>query len=205
MPHVSPLRREDLSEHEELFAVFEGFLGFIPNSVLTLARRPAVMDGLRQLLVAIWTTGTVDAEVKSLVALMSSYGAGCRYCQAHTATRSRRAGISSEKLAALADFERSQLFSQAERAALRLAFASGQVPNAASAQHFEELRRHFDDGQIVEIVAVVAAFGFLNRWNETMATDLEELPTRVAATTLHGLAWEPGRHATPGLATPTTA
>ena len=38
-------------------------------------------------------------------------------------------------------------------------------------------------------------FGFLNRWHETMATDLEDAPLALAPTVLDGLAWEPGRHA----------
>ena len=85
------------------------------------------------------------------------------------------------------------LFTDAERAALRLALAPGQQPNGATAQHFEALRPH-DDGQIVELVAVMATFGFFNRRNETMATELEDVPTAVARDHLGGLQWDPGRH-----------
>ena len=78
---------------------------------------------------------------------------------------------------------------------MRLAFASGQSPNAARGAHFDELRRFYNDGEIVEIVGVIATFGFLNRWHETMATELEGAPSDVASQVLGGLAWEPGRHA----------
>jgi hypothetical protein len=56
------------------------------------------------------------------------------------------------------------------------------------------LRRHFDDGQIVEIVATIALFGYLNRWNDTMATDVEGLPRRVAERVLGTAGWVPGKH-----------
>ncbi len=47
------------------------------------------------------------------------------------------------------------------------------VPNEASVADFNEVKEHFDEDQIVEIVATIALFGYLNRWNDTMATTLE--------------------------------
>ena len=40
-----------------------------------------------------------------------------------------------------------------------------------------ELRRHFSEEQIVEIGAVIALFGFNNRWNALMETDIEDSVT----------------------------
>jgi uncharacterized peroxidase-related enzyme len=193
MANVQPLRRDDLPEYEELFATMEERAGFVPNAFLTMARRPALLDGLQSLLRAAFS-GTVPLELKSLVALMTSYGAGCRYCQAHQGASLVHQGIAEDKLAAVAEFDRSEHFSPAERAAMHLALAAGQQPNAVTAAHFASLREHFDEGEIVEIVGVIGAFGFLNRWHETMATDLEELPASIAAEVLGPIDWAPGRH-----------
>jgi uncharacterized peroxidase-related enzyme len=198
MANVKPLRREDLPQYEDLFKTYEHQMGFVPNSFFTMARRPEILEGFRSLILAVWTTGTVDSQLKPLVALMTSYGAGCRYCQAHEVARSHETGVSLDKISQIHDFEHSNLYTDAERAALRLALAAGQHPNRATRRQFEELRRYYDEGQIVEIVAVIAAFGFLNRWNETMATDLEPEPLALAQKTLIGLGWEPGRHAHAG-------
>jgi alkylhydroperoxidase family enzyme len=92
-------------------------------------------------------------------------------------------------------YETSELFRDAERAALRLAHHAALVPNQATDEDFAELRHHFDDGEIVEIVAMIALFGFLNRWNDTMATELEEHPFTLASEVLGGVGWEPGKHA----------
>ena len=55
--------------------------------------------------------------------------------------------------------------------------------------------KHFDEEQVVEIVAALSLFGFLNRWNDTMATELEELPADVAKASLGGsFGWEAGKH-----------
>lgn len=193
MAHLPPLRREDLPQYEAGFAAMEALVGFVPNAYLTMARRPGLLDALQALLQQVFA-GSVPRETKSLVAIMTSYGAGCRYCQAHQAASLVAQGIDPEKLAAIAEFETSVHFGDAERAAMRLAFAAGAHPNAADASHFDALRAHFDDGEIVELVGVIAAFGFLNRWHETMATDLEHEPHVVAASALRGLDWHAGRH-----------
>jgi hypothetical protein len=62
---------------------------------------------------------------------------------------------------------------------------------------FETLRQHWSDGEIVEILGVIAMFAFLNRWNDTMGTPLEAAPTAVALKTLGGQGWGAGKHADP--------
>jgi alkylhydroperoxidase family enzyme len=80
-------------------------------------------------------------------------------------------------------------------AALRLATRAAAVPNAVTDDDFAELRRHFDDAQVVEIVGVIALFGFLNRWNDTLATTLEDAPRAFAEATLAAQGWTAGKHA----------
>jgi alkylhydroperoxidase family enzyme len=103
-------------------------------------------------------------------------------------------GMDEAKIAEIWDFERSSRYSEAERAALRFARDASVVPNAVTPEHFDDLRRHWDDGEIVEILSVVGLFGFLNRWNDSMATDLEEIPTELAGRTIGPHGWEPGKH-----------
>jgi hypothetical protein len=110
----------------------------------------------------------------------------------HTA---ERVGISVEKEDALWTYEASPLFSAAERAALRVAQGAAQVPNAVSNADFAELKRHYSDAQIVDIVAVIALFGFLNRFNDTMATELESSPIEAGKRFLSAKGWSVGKHA----------
>ena len=190
---MQPLRREDHPELETLFQLYDDTLSFVPNSLYTMARRPEVLQAFSELITQIWRTGTVPVALKPLIAVVSSGAAGCRYCQAHEAVDAKMRGVSEEKIAAIWDFERSSLYSTAERVALRFAQAASVVPNQVTPGHFEELRRHWDDGQIVEILAVIGLFGFLNRWYDSMATDLEAPPMWLASRT-YGYHWEPGKH-----------
>ena len=196
MARIPPLPREEVPELEESFGPVEQRMGFLPNSLLTMARRPEVLRAVASLAQAA-RTGTVSRELKELVALVASAAAGCRYCQAHTASNAIRVGAEASKIANVWSYETSALFSDAERATLRLAHHAALVPNLATEEDFEELRRFFDDGEIVEIVTVIALFGFLNRWNDTVATDLEPRPFAVASAVIADAGWEPGKHGTP--------
>ena len=194
MPHLPPLHRDAVPEFKTLFEHYENTRGFIPNSILTMSRRPGIARAFMQLNQAILYEGTVEEELKMLVSLIASQAAGCLYCQAHMANLSSIYEASSEKIAAVWEFDTSDLFSDAERAALRLAMKASIIPNQAEQEDFEELAKFFDEGQIVELVASVALFGYLNRWNDSMATELEEHPSEVARNTIGASGWQPGKH-----------
>lgn len=193
MANMEPLRREDHPELEELFTLYDETMSFVPNSLFTMARRPEILRAFSELITQIWRTGTVPVGLKPLIAIVASAAAGCRYCQAHEAVDAKMRGVEPEKIEAIWDFERSPRYSEAERAALRFARDAASAPNAVTPSHFADLRRHWDDGEIVEILAVVGLFGFLNRWNDSMATDLEAVPLAFAAET-YGDRWGPGKH-----------
>src|SRR5438093_4234359 len=193
MAKMEPLRREDLPELEELFRHYDETLSFVPNSLYTMARRPEILRAFSELITQIWNSGTLPKSLKPLIGIVSSVAAGCRYCQAHEAVDARMRDVPVEKISAIWDFERSPLYDEGERAALRFARDASLVPNEVRSEHFEQLRRHWDDGQIVEILAVVGLFGFLNRWNDTMATALEDEPFDLAGRA-YGHNWEAGKH-----------
>jgi uncharacterized peroxidase-related enzyme len=195
MPLVEPLPLDADAEVAELARFFHVTLGFEPNSVLTMQRRPEIAKAFIALNQAVMRPDHgVSSGLKRLVGYVASLAAGCRYCQAHTALAAERFGVSEDKLAALWDYRSSPLYDDAERAALDFAAAAAAVPNAVDAGIAANLRRHWDDGQIVEILGVVALFGFLNRWNDSMATQLEPPAAQAAQRQLGSLGWEPGKH-----------
>src|SRR5680860_475771 len=117
--------------------------------------------------------GRVTSALKRLVAYISSYTAGCKYCQAHAIRAAERYGAEKEKLDNIWEYKTHSAFTNAEKAALDFAFASSTVPNSVSDEIAENMREHWDDGDIVEITGVVALFGYLNRWNDSMGSEIE--------------------------------
>jgi uncharacterized peroxidase-related enzyme len=199
MPRVDPLPLSALPD--DLRAVVssaEAYMGFVANDALTMARNPQMLRTALPFMRSIYADGAVGFDLKRLVAMMSSWAAGCQYCVAHTAHGAARLGVPENKLAALPEFDTSPLFTPAERAALRVARGSGQVPCAVTDAEFAALREHFSEDQIVEIVGVIALFGFLNRWNALLATDLEASPLSFARRALMAAGWQPGAHAGEG-------
>jgi alkylhydroperoxidase family enzyme len=160
-----------------------------------MQRNPKLVHAFVTLQAAIWGPDSeVDRGLKRLIAHVASRTAGDAYSMAHTASGALHFGVTHEKLAAIANHAASPLFSPAEKAALTLAAASGQAPSVVTDEMFAELRKHWSENQVVEIVAAIAATGFVNRWNTTMATPLEDEPMRVGQAHLKSLGWSPGQH-----------
>jgi alkylhydroperoxidase family enzyme len=194
-PRLAPLPPEHSPELGDQFASFFKTLGFVPNSVLTMQRKPPLVRAFVAMQAAIWSPDSkVDRGLKRLIAFAASRATQDPYSMAHTASGALHFGIAAEKLAALADFHTSAQFTDAERSALALAVSASAVPNGVSEEIFAELRRHWGEEQIVEIVATVAMAGFLARWNGTMATPLEAEPQEVAEKHLAPQGWSAGIH-----------
>ena len=160
-----------------------------------MAHRPEILSAFTQLSAAVLGPGTIDRGLKFLVAQMVSRVTGCCYCQAHSGRAAYGTGVAAEKIAALWEFESEEQFSDAEHAALRLARDSAVLPNAVTDGHFVTLRKHFDEPQIVELVSVASLYAFLNRYNDTLANDLEDPATEWASAHLAPGGWELGKHA----------
>lgn len=198
MTRLEPLEDDAHPELRESFATFERILGFVPNSLRVMQRRPDIVAGFEALTKAVMDpAGSVDAGFKRLCAHLASRSAGCLYCQAHSLLAAGISGIPDVKLQALWDYPTSALYTDAERAALDFAAAAGAVPNAVTDEHVERLREHWSDDQIVEILAAISLYAFLNRWNDSLATELEDVPHELAARVLGPRGWTPGKHGAP--------
>jgi uncharacterized peroxidase-related enzyme len=194
-PRIKPLPPEDSPELKDQFEAMRKNLGFIPNSILIMQRKPKLAKALAQMTAAVWDPeGKVDRGFKRIIAHVASRAAGCQYCMAHTAGGALHFGVEDKKLAAVWAYQTSPLYTKGERATLDFALAAASVPNSVTDEMFAELRKHWTEEQIVEIVGVISLFGFLNRWNDTMATPLEDEPIEVAEKYLARGGWKIGKH-----------
>jgi len=196
MPRLDPPDDEALAEIQPAIDAAAEMMGFVPNSLLLMGRTPAVAKAFGALAAAVFAPegATVDAELKLLVGHIASSAAGCNYCRAHTAYAASERGAAVERIEQAWEFETSDLFTDAERAALTLARDAALIPNAASDAHFEKLLEYYSPHQITEIVGVIAMYGFLNRWNDTLATELESSPLAFGEAFLKPGGWQPGNH-----------
>jgi uncharacterized peroxidase-related enzyme len=195
MARLQPLPPDASPELKPHFDFFLGTLGFTPNSVLTMQRKPKLAQALAVMNAAVMDPeGDVDLGFRRLVGHVVSKVSGCLYCQAHTLLGAKNFGVSDAKLADVWTYASSPHYSAKERLALDFAVAASSQPNAVTDAQFAELQQHWSDGEIVELLGVVAMFAFLNRWNDTMATPLEAVPIALALDTLGARGWNPGKH-----------
>ncbi len=195
MPLVSPVEKDLDEETQALVEFFNETLGFCPNSVLTMHHRPSIAKAFIQLNKAVMENhGRLTSAFKRMVGYISSHAAGCRYCQAHTILAAERYGADEDKLTNIWDYRTHDAFSEAERAALDFALAASVVPNAVDHSLESRLREHWTDGEIVELLGVIALFGYLNRWNDSMATSLESGAESAGERLLSTDDWERGKH-----------
>ena len=187
--YIGGKKREEFGDLEELFKQVEVFMGYVPNAHLTMAEKPELLLAFSNLAMTIFKSEGIEMETKQLIALASSLSSGCKYCQAHTSHGAERAGTKEEKIAEILNYSDSEYYSDEERAVLNLAFASGRAPNESKEEHFDELKKYFSDGQIIDIVSVISMFGFLNRWNDTLGTKLEDVPKDFVEEKLKPLGW----------------
>ncbi len=196
MARIPLLDLSEIEGLEELNEFYNAMFGFVPNGVRIMAHRPEILRGFLQLRRAVVdpATSAVPVDLKELVGHMASKTAGCRYCQAHTISGAESAGVSAQRLQSIWEYPDSELFTDAEKAALDLAVAAASVPNGVTDELMAKVRAHWDDGQIVEIMAVIAMYGYLNRWNDSFATPLEESSLNSATNALGHAGWHPGNH-----------
>jgi alkylhydroperoxidase family enzyme len=80
----------------------------------------------------------------------------------------RRLGWTEDQIKNLADFEKRSDFTDAEKAALRFAERMTRDPHTVDDALWAELRRYFDEGEIIEIAASVGLFNYFNRFNDAL-------------------------------------
>ena len=187
--HIGGDLREDFDDLESVFTGVEGAMGYLPNAYLGMAKRPELLKAFSALVMTIFTQPGLDQGTRQLIALASSLSAGCKYCQAHTSHGASNAGVEESKIVDILNYKESEFYSESEKAVLDLAFAAGQTPNASNEMHFVELKKYYSKEVITDIVSVISIFGYLNRWNDTLGTELEDMPKEFVENKLKPLGW----------------
>jgi len=162
-PLVHPLDRNATPQAAEMAEFYEETLGFTPNSLFTMMHRPRIASAFVEMNQAVMENkGRVTSALKRQIAYLSSMTTGCRYCEAHAIRAAVRYGSEEDKLQHIWDYKTYSAFSEGERAAFDLAIAASSVPNAVDDEISDRMREHWDEGEIVEILGVIALFGYLS-------------------------------------------
>ena len=163
---------------------------------LEIFRWPELMHLFRDMVELVMVSPTnLPRQLRSELFTMASVAGGCQHCQAHGAYTLHLMGVDPDRIRDIWTFEQSREFTEAEKAALRLARDGALVPNNVEPGHFADLRRHYSDRQVVEMLAVISLAGWFNRWNNSIATVTDSESVVWAEANLKAVGWELGKHA----------
>jgi AhpD family alkylhydroperoxidase len=114
--------------------------------------------------------GSVDPRTKALCAVMVAWLNACERCVENNLDAARELGVTQAALDALERYTESDEFSPDQRVALEAAVAITREPRGISQVLCERLRVHFDEGQIVELVAAIGLQNYLSRASNAFRT-----------------------------------
>lgn len=172
MARISRLGRRDVSEAVgEIYDRYVRQRGNVPNMFRTVAHRPEILQTMIAHMEAILNTGTLPTSLKELVIVRTSQMNNCEYCLASHSLLARKLGYSDAQIAALSNFENSDAFIAREKAALRLAERLTRNQGPLDDAELAELKTHFTEGEIVELMAASGLFNYFNRFNNLLAME----------------------------------
>jgi uncharacterized peroxidase-related enzyme len=172
MARISRLGRRDVSEAVgEIYDRFVRQRGNVPNMFRTVAHRPEILQTMIAHMEAVLNTGTLPTALKELVIVRTSQMNNCEYCLASHSLLAKKLGYDDAQIAALPHFESSDSFTAREKTALRLAERLTRNERALDEAELGELKVHFTEGEIVELMAASGLFNYFNRFNNLLAME----------------------------------
>lgn len=140
-------------------------VGRVIEPMRVLARRPLLLAGNGAMELAFERSSAADEHAKELATLKVAALVGCEFCLDIGSMIALRSGVSEEQLRALGDYDDSPAFDARERLALDLAVAMTATPAVISEELWAQLRDHFDEPALVELVAYIGWENFRARTN----------------------------------------
>lgn len=168
---VAPIGKEQAAQEvQPIFDKLTHVFGHMPSFFGVMARVPEALQHFMPLYSAVIDKGSVEAKYKELAYLKTAQINGCEYCfKAHSASGKKK-GVSEDQIKGLAFFGRNPAFDEKGKAVLLYAERVTRGASAIRPQALEDLKRHFNDDQIVELTLTVCIANFTNRFNDAMLT-----------------------------------
>ena len=137
-------------------------------------RTPKVFAALALLYGALDRRGSpIEPGLRSLITVRVSQINWCAFCVDINSATSLKRGVDESKLANLADFTESDLYTQREKAALAYAEKITFSVREVSSEDIERLRRHFDDDTIIELTALIAFQNLSSKFNAALGVEAQ--------------------------------
>jgi len=186
MTRISRLGRREVSDAVgEIYDRYVRQRGNVPNMFRTVAHRPEILQTMIAHMEAVLNTGTLPTSLKELVIVRTSQMNNCEYCLASHSLLAKKLGYSEAQIAALPHFDSSDEFTPREKSALRLAERLTRNERPLADEELRDLKAHFTEGEIIELMAASGLFNYFNRFNNLLAMEPTQAGSGVEPATAH--------------------
>ena len=142
------------------------------NLYRALGNHPALAAAWTEFANSIRHDSATPRSLRELMILRTAQIARSEYEWAHHLRMARKAGVSEERIAAVANWRGSKEFDAKERAALALTEAV-MACNVTDAVH-AEVKRHFSDAEFVELSLTAGFYAMVSRMLDAMRVELDD-------------------------------
>ena len=159
MTHIEPLRIDEVRDPELKTLVERCEHVGVPGSAfaLILSRAPGHARALLDAMLLSHTGGNVSHRLKEIIRVQLARRAGDPYFSRLRSAPAMREGLDEAAVTAgCEDYERSPLFSEKEKWALRYADQMYLNPASVDAAFYDGMKKHYSEAEIMELGAFIA-------------------------------------------------
>jgi Carboxymuconolactone decarboxylase family. len=171
MPATATLDRPQTSDElDDVLDRAEAYFGHLPNLVRVLASNPAMCRTVTDFLIQSLGPGRLDWGFKELIILKTLRATGSHYSYGAHERIAAELGVSTDKIGDVANsiWQTSDHFPDGERAVFALVEQIDEDANDVSDELWDELRAHWDNGQLLEANAVITTFLMIGRVGDAL-------------------------------------
>jgi AhpD family alkylhydroperoxidase len=160
IPEVKPGTRPELAEQEARILASRGRLSPLYT---ILMNSPAIVDGWEQMLTAVRNKSSLNAAIREMIILRVAVLNRAPYEFAAHVPHALKAGFAQEKIDGLKEAKLGAGYSAVETAVLDVTDTLTRDVTVSDEQ-FDRLRPHFNDGELVEVMATISAYNMVSRF-----------------------------------------
>ena len=166
--YVKPITDEEASDvAKQIFQDFIDKKGGVPSWARVMAHRPEILKNFIQLFTTIMGPGLVEQDNKWKCASAVSHLNKCQYCIGVVEGMLGKLGVPPENIKDVTTDEKANLKPD-EQVAVRYAEAVTKDAVDIPPEISEELKKHYNEAQIVELTSAVGLFNYINRFNDAL-------------------------------------
>lgn len=171
MPRIEPVTPEHANLMTRASYTYSARrFGVVPEPFTVLAHHPALMraSAVHEMLVE-RASKVLPANVREIAVYRVAWTLGCSWCIDFGTMLQRLDGLDTDRLAHIADYATSDLYSDDERAAIEYADAmTGDVAATVTDDQVADLERRFGSAGVVELTYQIALENMRGRMNSAL-------------------------------------